>query len=76
MKVNEKKLEKENPIIHNILIGKYDDKLEYVYECLSEHSDETAEDILEDVNAIKEFFGEGKLEIKDLKKELIMENLE
>ncbi len=76
MKINEKKLEKENPIIYRILIEKYDGDIEYVNECLCEHDDEDAEYVLEKVNAIREFFGDEKLKIKDLKKELIMENLE
>ena len=76
MKVNEKKLEKENPIINRILTEKYEQDYDYVEECLFEHNDEDAEYALEKVNAIREFFGSKKLKIKDLKKELILENLE
>ncbi len=76
MKIDGKKLEKENPIINHLLTDIYEQDYDYVEECLSEHDDESAENGLEKVNAIREFFGNKKLKIKDLKKELILENLE
>lgn len=75
MKIKEKQLKKENQIIHRILTDTHDDGYEYVNECLSEHEDETAEDALKKVNAIREFLGDEPMTIKELKKELIVENL-
>ena len=68
---------KEIPkIIKQILEEKHDDTYEYVLECLQEHEDESAEDGLEKVNAIRKFLGSELLDIKEMKKELILENLE
>ncbi len=75
MKIDEEKLKKENPIINNILTDRYEQDYDYVEECLLEHNYENAEYVLEKVNAVREFFGSKKLDIKDLKKELILEHL-
>lgn len=61
--------------IRQILEKEHDTTLEYVEECLQEHEDESAEDGLKKVNAIRKFAGIEPLNIKTMKKELILENL-
>ena len=67
-----KKIPKE---IKQILKDKHDSDLEFVEECLYEHQNENAENVLEKVNIIRKFLGNKKLNIIDMKKDMILEKL-
>lgn len=73
MKNKIKEIPKE---IKKILEDEHDSTREYVEECLQEHEDESAEEGLEKVNAIRKFLGSESLDLNTMKKELILENLQ